>query len=254
MKASPLPGLAVILAVALTAATTREASAQDAVVRKSGQTVEGKIVGTAGDALEIEVTQGTSKAKTKIAFADVKELKMQPPAEFDAASALLARGNAKGAAEALEAINGKFAGLDAPWFLRATVLLGDAKLAAGDKEGAKAAYEQFAKAHPTATGLADLGMARLAIESGDTAGAAKLLSKTLAESQKTAFPPPAEGSSLCQAHYLMGRIKEAEGDKPAALENYLKASALFPFDQNAASDATKRADALRAENPGLIAP
>ena len=254
MKASPLPGLAAILAVAAAIVTAREASAQDYVVRKSGQRVEGKIVGASGNALEVEITQGTSKAKTKIAFADIQELSMRPPAEFEAAAALLSRGDARGAAEALQKINGNFTGLDVPWFQRASVLLGDAKLAAGDKEGAKAAYEQFAKAFPRSTNLASLGMARLAIESGDTAGAAKLLAPILAKSAKTALPPPEDGSSLCQAHYLMGKIKESQGDKPAALENYLKASALFPFDQNAVADATKRADALRAENPGLVAP
>jgi len=250
MKASSLPGLAVILATALAAAMAPEASAQDYVIRKSGQKVEGKIVGTSGTSLKIELEQGA----TTIPLADVRELQMQPPAEFEAAAAQLSRGDAKGAAAALQKINESFAGLNAPWFQRAAVLLGDAKLAAGDKEGAKAAYEQFAKANPAATGLANLGMARLAIESGDQAGAAKLLAPILAQSAKTALPDPADGSSLCQAHYLMGRIKESEGDKPAALENYLKASALFPFDQNAVADATKRADTLRADNPGLIAP
>lgn len=249
MKASPLPGLAAILGL-LMAATAPDLAAQDYVVQKSGRRLEGKITGTSGSSIKIQLDKGA----TTIPLADVKELGMQPPAEFEAAATLLARGDARGAAEALQKINNDFAGLDTPWLQRAAVLLGDAKLAAGDKEGAKTAYEKFAKAYPSATGLANLGMARLAIESGDSAGAAKLLAPILSQSAKAALPPPADGSSFCQAHYLMGRIREKEGDKPAALENYLKASALFPFDQNAASDATKRADALRAENPGLIAP
>lgn len=224
--------------------------AQDYVVRKSGQKVEGKIVGTTGSAIRIELEQGA----TTIPFSDVREVEMTPPAEFAAAAAQLARGDAKGAATALQKINESFAGLDAPWFQRAAVLLGDAKLAAGDKEGAKATYEQFAEANPSATGLANLGMARLAVESGDQAGAAKLLAPILAQSAKTALPDPADGSSLCQAHYLMGRIKEAEGDKAAALENYIKAFALFPFDQNAMADASKRAQTLRKDDPTLIAP
>ena len=250
MKASPLPGLVAVIALVLTVAGTGPSFAQDFVVRKSGQKVEGKIVGTSGTSLKIELEQGA----TTIPLADVRELQMQPPAEFGAAAAQLARGDAAGAAAALQKINENFAGLNAPWFQRAAVMLGDAKLAAGDKEGAKAAYEQFAKANPSATGLANLGMARLAIESGDQAGAAKMLAPILAQSAKTSLPAPADGSSLSQAHYLMGRIKESEGDKPAALENYLKASALFPFDQNSVAAATKRVEALRAENPGLIAP
>jgi len=250
MKASPLPGLAALLAVFSAVAMAPHGAAQDYVIRKSGQKVEGKIVGTSGTSLKIELAQGA----TTIPFADVQELKMEAPSEFDAAAAQLSRGDAKTAAAALEKINETFAGLNAPWLQRAAILLGDAKLAAGDKEGAKAAYEKFSRDYPSSTGLANLGMARLAIDSGDQAGAAKMLAPIVAQSTKAALPGPADGSSLCQAHYLMGRIKESEGDKSGALENYLKASALFPFDQNAVADATKRVDALRAENPGLIAP
>lgn len=254
MKASPLPGPAAILCLLLLAVPERQAAAQDYVVRKSGQKVEGRIVGAAGNALEIEIVQGTARAKTKIPFTEVKELQMQAPGEFEAAAAQLSKGDAKGAIGSLQKLNSTYAGLDAPWLQRSIVLLGDAQLATGDKDGAKATYEAFAKAYPSAKSLANLGMARLALESGDSAAATKLLADLLQQSAKTALPDPSEGSSLCQAHYLMGRVKESEGDKPAALENYLKASALFPFDQNAVADATKRADALRADNPGLIAP
>jgi len=250
MKASSLPGLAVVLAGLIVAVPLRYAQAQDFVIRKSGQKVEGKITGTSGNNLKIQLENGA----VSIPLADVRELSMQPPPEFEAAAAQLSRGDAKGSVAALQKITAEFAGLDAPWFRRAGVMLGDAKLAAGDKEGAKAAYEEFAKANPTATGLASLGMARLALESGDAAGAAKLLAPVLARAPQSALPPRGEGSSFCQAYYLMGRVKEAEGDKAAALENYLKASALFPFDQNAVADATKRSDALRADNPGLIVP
>jgi hypothetical protein len=80
------------------------------------------------------------------------------------------------------------------------------------------------------------------------------LQPLLANADKTAFPAAADGPPLCQANYLMGRVQEAAGDHQAALASYLKASALFPFDKNAAADAQKRADALRAEHAGLIAP
>jgi tetratricopeptide (TPR) repeat protein len=133
-------------------------------------------------------------------------------------------------------------------------MLGDAKLAAGDSAGAKLAYEQFSRTYPQATVLANLGMARLAVDAGEYDKASKLLSPILAASAKTAFPLPSDGSTLSQGHYLMGRIKEASGDLPAALQEYLKASAIFPFDRNAAATAQARADALRSENKGLIAP
>ncbi|MGA0094032.1 MAG: tetratricopeptide repeat protein [Chthoniobacterales bacterium] len=254
MKSSPLPPYAAALLLGFAVAVTQSAPAQDVVVRKSGQKLEGRIVGTKGNSIKIELKDGPRGAATSVPFADLKELQMQPPAEFEAAAAQLSRGDATGAAAALQKINENFAGLDAPWFQRAAVMLGDAKLAAGDKEGAKAAYDQFAKANPSAIGLANLGMARLALESGDPAGAETLLSALLEQSSKTALPEPADRASLGQACYLMGRVKEAGGDKAGALESYLKASALFPFDKNAVADAQKRAEALRNENPGLIVP
>jgi len=249
MKASPLP-IKILVAVLALGAGNVPGRAADTVTRKSGQTMEGEIVGCGGGNLSLKMGEAT----IKVPLADVKQLRMQAPGEFTAAAAQLSRGDAKGALAALEAINQKYAGLPAPWAERAAVMLGDAKLAAGDKDGAKAAYEQFAKTYPGAVELANLGMARLAVESGDMPGAAKLLAPLSAQAGKTALPGEGEGPALSQTFYLLGRVDEAEGDKAGALENYLKASALFPFDQNAVADAKKRADTLRSENPGLIAP
>ena len=249
MKASPLPA-ALLAAAVLFGAGPQQAPAADTVIRKNGQTLEGNIIGSGNGNLRIKMDQAT----ISVPLADVKQLRMQAPAEFTAAAAQLSRGDAKGALAALEQLNQTYAGLPAAWAERAAVMLGDAKLAAGDKEGAKAAYELFSKTYPASVALANLGMARLAVESGDMPGASKLLEPLAAKSATTALPTDADGPAFSQAFYLLGRIDEAAGDKSGALENYLKASALFPFDQNAVADAKKRADALRSENSGLIAP
>lgn len=224
--------------------------AQDAVVLKSGMTREGKITGVSGGSVRLQMGGGS----TGIAMADIAEIRMEAPPEFDAAAARLASGDARGAAAALEKINQTYAGLPAPWAERAAALLGDAKLAAGDKDGASAAYEALTKTYPQATALANLGRARLAVEAGKFDEASPLLEPLVASSSKTVFPSPSDAAALCQAHYLLGRVKEAAGDNQAALENYLKACALFPGDKNAAADAQKRADALRAQHADLIAP
>lgn len=249
MNASPLPAL---LAAALLAglAAAGSARAQDAVILKSGLTREGKIVGVSGGNVRLQTAAGT----TGLPMADVREIRMSAPPEFDAAAAQLASGDAAGAVAALTKINETFAGLPAPWAERAAALLGDAKLAAGDTAGAEAAYEQFRKTYPQATALANLGTARLAVDAGKFDEAGKLLGPVLAGSDKTAFPSPAEGPALSQGHYLMGRVREAAGDQQGALEHYLKASVVFPFDRNAVSSARERADQLRAEHAGLIAP
>lgn len=249
MKASPLAPARLLAALALALAIA-PATAQDAVVLKTGATREGKITEVSGGSVKLQI----NGASTRIPLSDVREIRMEAPPEFDAAAARLASGDATGAVAALQKINDTFSGLPTAWAERAAALLGDAKLAAGDKGGAAAAYDKLKVTYPQATALANLGRARLAVDEGKFGEAAPLLDPLLANSDKTAFPAPADGPALCQAHYLMGRVKEAAGEYQAALENYLKASAVFPFDRNASSSAQQRADALRTEHAGLIAP
>lgn len=250
MKASPRTHVLVAAVTLILNGVASTAPAQDAVVLKSGQTREGKIVGVSGGNVRLQVGASTAG----IPLAEVTEIRMATPQEFDTAAAKLAAGDAKGALAGLQKLNETFAGLPTPWAERAAAMLGDAKLAAGDTAGAKQAYEQFSKTYPQATSLANLGMARLAVGAGQFDEAAKLLEPVLAKSPQTAFPSPADGPALAQGHYLMGHVREADGDKQGALEQYLKAYAIFPFDANAASSAQARADILRSENPGLIAP
>ncbi len=255
VKASSLPVLLLAAGLALGTATA-SVQAQDKVTLRSGPTREGKIVGVSGPNLRLEVKMpgAAGTATQTLPLADVKEITMADPPEFTAAAERLAKGDAKGAAAALDRISQTFAGLPAAWTQRAAAMLGDAKLAAGDKAGAKAAYDNFSKTYPQAKELADLGIARLAVDDGNFKDAEARLTKLLATSPKTAFPPPAQAPMISQGHYLMGRVREASGDNQAALEYYLKAAAVFPFDRNAAADAQARADALRAKNPGLIVP
>jgi TolA-binding protein len=250
VKASSLPGFLPAAALAAVLLCVASAHAQDAVVLKSGVTREGKITGAKDGSLRLQMGAAT----TGIPIGDIVEVRMAAPPEFDAAAAQLARGDAKGAVAALQKINADYAGLPAAWAERAAAMLGDAKLAAGDAPGAKEAYAAFSRAYPQATALANLGLARLAVDGGQFDEAGKLLAVVLAKSATTAFPEPADGPPLCQGHYLMGRVREAGGDKQAALEHYLTASAVFPFDRTAATEAQTRADKLRSENAGLIAP
>ena len=246
MKASSLPVLLLLFGLAAAA----PAAAQDTVILKNGTTREGKITAVSGGNVRIQTPNGTVGTP----LSEVREIRMPAPPAFDAAASQLAAGDARGAVAALTEINENFAGLPAAWAERAAALLGDAKLAAGDKEGAAAAYDNLTKTYPQATELANLGRARLAVDAGKFDEASPLLQPLLAGADRTVFPSAADGPALCQANYLMGRAQEAAGDHQAALVSYLKASALFPFDRNAAADAQKRADALRAGHAGLIAP
>jgi len=248
MNASPLPAV-LVLATAIQLAAASFATA-DSVTKKIGPPVEGTILGTKPGAIRVKVGNG----ETTIRLDDVQAITMDPPADLAKASNELAAGNAQGALDLLQRLLGNFAGLPVPWVEQAAAMLGDARLAAGDKAGAKAAYEQFSKAYPRSTGLANIGMARLAVDAGQFEEAAKLLDPVLADSAKAVLPKPSEASALTQAHYLMGRVRESEKDFRSALAHYLKASAVFAFDQNTTAEAQKRANALRAEQAGLIAP
>ncbi len=248
VKASPLPRIGLIATLAFGIAGT--VMAQDSVTLKSGQKREGKIVGTSAGSVRLQVGGATAG----ISLADVKEIRMAAPPEFDAAVSQLASGDAKGAVVSLKKLNADYAGLPAAWTQRSAAMLGDALLAEGDTAGAKEVYTKFTETYPEAKVLANLGMARLAVDAGQYDEAAKLLEPVLAASAEAAFPAPEDGPGLSQGHYLMGRIREAKGEHQMALEEYLKASAVFPFDRTAAATAQTRADALRAEHAGLIAP
>jgi tetratricopeptide (TPR) repeat protein len=250
MKSSPL-GLSVLLAVILLGAGGGSpAVARDTVLLKNGQTREGQIVGVSGNNVQLRINEATAG----IPLGDIQEIRMDAPPEFEAAATQLAAGDTANALVALQRINDTFAGLPAPWAQRAAALLGDAKLAGGDSNGARAAYEQFRQTYPEATALADLGSARLAVEEGQYDEARTLVSGLLAASPTTALAATGEGAALSQAHYLQGRLLESDGNYQGALENYLKASVVFSGDPNAATAAQARADALRADHPGLIAP
>ena len=161
MKASSLPSL--ILAATLIAGSSWAslASAQDTLIRKSGQKTEGKITGVKGGKVRIQIGSGA----TTIPLADIRKITMMAPPTFDAAAAELASGNVQTAVTLLQKLNDNFAGLPVPWAERAAAMLGDAKLEAGDAAGAKAAYAKFSEIYPEADALADLGRARLKLAS-----------------------------------------------------------------------------------------
>ncbi len=55
----------------------------------------------------------------------------------------------------------------------------------------------------------------------------------------------AEGQVYGQAFFVLGQIKEAQGDYQGALEDYLRTVTLFYHDTTATGLAQERADALR---------
>ncbi len=252
MKSSPTPrwrALRAFLILSAAAASVVNSGAQDAVTLKSGVVREGTVTGVSGGTVQLRMGSGS----TGIRLADIAEVRMAAPPEFQAAVNALQQGRARVAAEMLRKINATYAGLPAPWVERSSALLGDALLAAGDTAGAEQAYQAFQKAYPQARDLANLGMARLAVEKGQMDEAQRLLKPLLDTAAKTTTADEEEGARLSQVYYLQGRLLEASNRQPEALEAYLTAVTIFPQDAAVASLARARADALRKDS-GTIVP
>ena len=94
MKASPRAPHRFFLVLAALATATLPVAAQDAVVLESGATREGKITGVSGGNIRLKIQGGGS---TGIPLTEIREIRMDPPPEFDAAASLLATGDAAGA-------------------------------------------------------------------------------------------------------------------------------------------------------------
>ncbi|MEI9893381.1 MAG: hypothetical protein WDN28_05630 [Chthoniobacter sp.] len=65
---------------------------------------------------------------------------------------------------------------------------------------------------------------------------------------------PVNAVAYSQAFLVSGQVKEATGNLPGALEDYLRTVTLFYYDRVAVASAQERADALRAAHPEVTVP
>ena len=228
------------------------AHAQDVVLLQNGTQQAGKVTGASVSGVQITIGAGSS---ITLPMAQVKEVRMTPPAEFFAAQKALEAKNYDAALSALQIVN-KYKGLPAEWAQQATGMLGDVLIEKGDLKGAEAAYREYQKLYPAAQGSiqGDVGMARLAVAKKNFAEAKGKLEPIVAKAIEEKDIPRANGILYSQAFYLMGQVKESEGDFTAALDNYLKTVTIFYQDRSAASLAQEKADALRKAHPLIFIP
>lgn len=246
MKASipRTPATAVFLAGFLAISTAFGGS----VVLTDGQTREGEITGVRGGAVRLKV----GPAETAIPLSTVATVEMDAPQAFTDAGARLQAGDPAAALDLLAPLVEKFQGLPTPWAERASSMLPEVLLQLGKKDEADSAFEKFQALYPDALSSADILAARMAIESGDFAGASGKLEAVVAEAKATKLPSPANASAHSQALYLMGRVLEEDGRKSEALENYLLVTTIFTRDPSSTTLAGERARALEAE--GIVVP
>jgi len=237
MKASVSPGIAIIVLLALSCLA---ALGQDVVVQKDGQRREGQITGIKADVLQIKV----GPAETGIPMANVASVVMAPPKAYVETLAAWQAGDAKKTLSLLAPLVAGFNGLPTKWAERASALLGEACLAAGQTDKAESAFADFQKFYPAASTTADIGLARLAIEKKDFAAARGKLLPIVEKAKSTKLAAPGECAVFGQALFLLGQVQEASAENSEAMENYLLVTTLFHEDKAVAQKAGERADAL----------
>lgn len=222
--------------------------AQDAVVQKNGQTRDGQILGVRGDAIRIKI----GPAETSIPMKDVASVSMAPPKGFHDAVAAWQKGNPTATLAILKPFVENFQGLPTQWAEQASALLGEVYLVAGQVAEAEKSFGAFQKNYPNAGSLADVGLARLALEKKDFSAAREKLAPITDAAKSVKLPGSGESAVFGQALYLMGLVQEASAENSEALENYLLVTTLFHEDKAVVAKAAERANFLKEKN--VIAP
>jgi tetratricopeptide (TPR) repeat protein len=222
--------------------------AQDLVIQKDGQRREGEILGIADGKLKIKV----GPAETSLPMEQVASVTKAAPKAYEDALKAWQAGNANKTLSLLKPLVETFRGLPVDWAERASALLGDLYLALDQLPAAEAAFAEFTKAYPNATSLSDIGLARLAVNRKDFAGAKARLGPIVAEAEKIVAADTTKSATYGQAFYLMGLVHENEGAYSEALRDYLSALTLFHEDEAIVAKAQERAEFLVKEKQAIV--
>jgi tetratricopeptide (TPR) repeat protein len=224
------------------------AQAQDRIVTKDGRTQDVKITGVSGGTVRVTIGAGS----VGIPLANIAQVTMAPPEEFNVAVKAFEEKNYAKVLVNAKTVVDNFKGLPVDWAQQAMALLGDAYAGLNDIPRAEAVYREYQKLYPGAGSVqTDIALAKIALLKKDHATAKQKLQPIVDAALKD---PTKTGGVYGQAFFLFGQIQEAQGDKPAALENYLRTVTLFGEDRLTSASAQERADALRKADPALAVP
>ncbi len=243
MKASVSPAVA-ILATLFLACVSSYCHAQDVVVQKDGQRREGQILGVKSDTIRIKV----GPAETGVPMTNVASVVMAAPKAYTDALAQWQKADAAKTLLLLTPLVENFNGLPTKWAERASALLGEVYLSAGQTEKAEAAFASFQKLYPEAASTADVGLARLAIAKKDFDAARVKLVPIVEKAKTLKLPDSGDSAVYGQALFLLGQVQESSGENAEALENYLLVVTLFHEDEAVAAKAAEQANLLKEKN------
>jgi len=229
------------------------AQAQDVIVTTDNQSRTVKVIGVSpsGQTLDFFVGQG----QLGLPLSSVKEVRMNPPAEYVQGVAAYQAKDFPKSLSLIKAVVAKFKGMPNPWAQQATAMLGELYIATNDLAKAEAAYGDFKRLYPGGGSLqSDVGLSRLAVAKQDYDTAKQKLEPITDAALKEKVVAPANAVAYSQAFLVSGQVKEATGNLPGALEDYLRTVTLFYYDRVAVAAAQERADALRAAHPEVTVP
>ncbi len=224
--------------------------AQDRVILRDNRVETGRVTGVRNGNVMVAVAAGEKGLPLNI----VASVEMPEPPGLATARAALRAGEAASAIGSLRPVVEQFKGLPAPWAEEATGLLGEAYIAGKDLPKAAAAFAEFRKLYPGGRhcARAEVGIAELDLVNKKTASARTRLDPIADAALKAKSITAQDGAVYGKVFVLLGRIHEAEGRYPEALESYLRTVTLFHHDPAAAEDAQKRADALRKSRSVMV--
>ena len=232
------------------------AAAQDIVIDAQGQARQVKVVGVSSSGQMLEFDVGGGRLGLPLAGPNaVKEVRMNPPAEFGQAFQAYQAKDYTKARTLMKAVVDKFRGMPATWAQQASGMLVDIDLALKDTARAEVNYAAFVKAYPAGGTLqADVLAARIAASKKNFDLAKQKLGPVTEAALKEKSVSGANALAFSQAFLVSGQVKEAEGNFNGALEDYLRTVTLFYHDRAAVGVAQERADALRAQHKEATVP
>ncbi len=211
-----------------------------------GTPQEGTFVGTDASGVKLKVG-GQVIALPPSAFGTFE---MVAPPEYAAGYTAFSTRDYPAALTKIKSVTDRFKGLPTAWAQYATTLLGDIYLATDDLDKAEAAYNDAKRLYSTAgtpSAVSEVGPALIAVRKKDYATAKAKVEPIIAEALSEKSPPPAKAMAYSKAFLVSGEVKEAEGNLPGALEDYLRTVTIFHHDPAAVSIAQEQADKLRAD-------
>jgi tetratricopeptide (TPR) repeat protein len=231
-----------LLAAALNTIGVPSALSQESITLRNGQVEQVHILGITPEGLKVQI----GDAMMVQPFANLAQVTMSPPPEYTAAEAAYSSGQFRQALDLDNTVLATYRGLPTDWARQAMLMQGDIYMALGQVQQADAAYKDFQRIYPGAgSDAANVSLAGVDIANGDTDAAKAKITPVLDQALKQRNPPKAAAELYGRAFFISGKIKERAGDFPGALEDYLRAVAVFPEDRLAAAGAQAAADNLR---------